>query len=246
VGGDGATPVIRSQTDYFITAGPRADDTSSNTRERRASMPRVYLFVTVMLLAIALASCDMNAGSQPAYQASEASDKPPTATVAVAKPDADPTRQQVQPNLPQLVGPAEAARIVSAVESWELDSDLKVTVRDGLDLLVSNNAASFQGWDVYYVKPWAVRLNDGSMSTDPNRRLYWAVAKFGTGNGRKQAIINVESNAASTLIMPWGPCNEEADIVMSRIFGGPSYGSEEFTGTRCTLRDGTTAEAFVR
>ena len=147
---------------------------------------------------------------------------------------------------PQLLTGVDASNIVRAVENWELDSQLKVTIRDGVDLVVSSNSGtSFSGWDVYYVKNWSVRLNDGSLSTNPDRRLYWAVAKFSTSSGTQTAIISVEGDSTDKQIMPWGPCNEEADIVMSRVFGGPSYGTGEFSGTRCTSANGQLADALI-
>ena len=176
------------------------------------------------------------------------SPSPDSITAAVAEATVTPARDQKIPSRqsPQLLTGVDASNIVRAVENWELDSQLKVTIRDGIDLVVSSNpGASFSGWDIYYVKDWSVRLNDGSLSTNPDRRLYWAVAKFSTASGMQVAIISVEGDSADKQIMPWSPCNDGADLVMSRVFGGPSYGTGEFSGTRCTSANGQHADVLI-
>ncbi len=137
---------------------------------------------------------------------------------------------------PLLVSTDEARQISAEVENLVLDSRRRLTVRDGINLVAQNTEKPFQGWDVYFVKNWA---------TDPNRKIYWAVAKFGAGNSALRAIISVETLASGT-ILPWGPCNYLADMVMSRVFGGPSYGDDYLLGTRCTSQDGTLASKLVR
>lgn len=146
------------------------------------------------------------------------------------------TPRQQTPNQPRLVNTDEARQISAEVESLVLDSKRSLTVRDGINLVAQNTEKPFQGWDIYLVKDWP---------TDPNRKIYWAVAKFGTGNSALRAIISVESLASGT-ILPWGPCNYLADMVMSRVFGGPSYGDDYLLDTRCTSQDGTHASRLGR
>jgi hypothetical protein len=180
-------------------------------------MARLYV---LLILAVLLAAC--------------ATPVPPASVSAALSP-----APQSSANPVKVEGNVKQALLL-ALQRWDLDTARQLTVATGVSSYLSANPGTeLGGWEVYY--------NRDTVAGSANRRLYWAVARFHGPQGPATAIISVEGLAGSTPIyMPWEPCNDLADVIMSRIFGGPSYGTSTMHGSRCTTSDGRWVGDVIR
>lgn len=143
--------------------------------------------------------------------------------------------------------PARWQAFARLIEQQVLDDTLNVTVRDGIErFLAQYPGYSLSEWQFYYIKNYHMMTRDGPGPEKPDRPIYWAVLTFEQAGTVRRAVISVEPSemfGSRPLVLA---CNDLADIIMSRIFGGPSYGDTLRNPIWCRDRNGTLASTLFR
>ncbi len=147
--------------------------------------------------------------------------------------------------------PEQWSTIIRLIEDTELDSTLKVSVRDGIKRFLADNPAYLMsGWELYYIKNLHTMTREGPGPEQPGRPIYWAVLTFQSPNQVRRAVFGIAvwpmEGAEFDYHKILYPCNDLADIIMSRIFGGPSWGDSLKNPILCRDRNGRLASTLLQ